>query len=161
VASDPVDQVRATLESYAARGVFKSFSQVSRQGSRAEFRFLWFRDVVFTVRFDARRRTLTFSDLLPNAPRGSDIDRELRQFIRGKSSKAIPGHRRIDPQRLDVTCVNRAGRVSVFFRIRTKNLDYAVRKSVHLIHDVLMDFLNDGRFTSHLVTHFNLDPELA
>ena len=161
MARDTVETVRATLEEYASRGVFKSFSQVRGRGRNAEFRFLWFRDVAFRVEFDSRTRTLTFRDLLPAARYGSEIDRDVRTFIRGRCSRALPGHRRIDSRRFEVKCVNRAGCISVVMRIKAKDLEYGVRKSVHLIHEVLMDFLNQGRFVQYLVDHFNLDPEMA
>jgi hypothetical protein len=161
MARGTVDTVRAALQEYASRGVFKSFSEVRGRGRNAEFRFLWFHDVAFRIEFDPRTRTLTFRDLLPAAPYGSEIDRDVRTFIRGRSSRALPEHRRIDSRRLQVKCVNRAGCISVVIRIKAKDLEYGVRKSVHLIHDVLMDFLNQGRFVQYLVDHFKLDLEMA
>src|SRR5438093_1259655 len=58
-------------------------------------------------RYAQRSRTLTFRDLLPAAPRGSEIDRDVRSFIGGRSSRALPEHRRIDSRRFEVKCVNR------------------------------------------------------
>ena len=57
--------------------------------------------------------------------------------------------------------VNRGGAASLVFVFRTRDVAYAVRKAVHLAHDILQDFLNDGRYVQYNVDYFNLNPELA
>jgi len=153
--------VRAALEYYASRGSFRSFSVTARRDSKTEFTFCWFRDVTFKVVFDRRRRTLTFADMLPGIRARSAMDRHLRAFVKVYTSAAVPVHRRVDPRRVSVRIVNRGGAASLVFTLRTRNMAYAVRKAVHLAHDVLQDFLNDGRYVQYNVDYFNLNPELA
>ena len=153
--------VRRALQGYAARGSFTSFSEVSTRGARAEFHFRWFRDVKFRVVFDAARRTLTFLDVLPGVPARSDMDRDLRRFIRGRSAPSVVSHRRFDGRRVRVTCTNRGGSISLVFYLTPRHVELGVRKAVNLVHEIMMDFLNDGRFVQYQVDHFRLDPEVA
>ena len=125
------------------------------------FRFNWFRDVPFKVTFDSATRTLTFLDLLPEVPARSAMDRDLRTYVMSRESRSLPDHRRIDPRRVDVTVRNRGGRVSIVFRLHQQHIEYGVRKSVNLVHEIFTDFLSDARFAPYQVEHFRLDPEMA
>ena len=158
---DEAALVGAALEHYAKRGSFRSFSTTPRSASKTEFTFSWFRDVTFRVLFDRSRRTLTFVDMLPGIPARSAMDRDFRAFVKMHTGTALPDHRRVDPRRVAVSVVNRRGAESLVFAFRTKDVAYAVRKAVHLAHDILQDFLNDGRYVQYNVDHFNLDPEMA
>jgi len=158
---DEAALVETALAHYALRGSFRSFSVTVRTLSKTEFAFSWFRDVTFHVVFDRSRRTLTFVNMLPGIPARSEMDRQLRAFVRVYTSAAVPAHRRVDPRRVAVRVVNRGGAESLAFTFRTKDVAYAVRKAVHLAHDILQDFLNDGRYMQYNVDHFNLNPEMA
>lgn len=158
---DEAALVQAALEHYATRGSFRSFSTRPLSASRTEFTFSWFRDVTFRVVFDRVRRTLTFVGMLPGIPARSEMDRHLRAFVKVYTTAAVPEHRRVDPRRVKVSVVNRGGAESLVFGFRTKDTAYAVRKAVHLAHDILQDFLNDGRYVQYNVDHFNLNPEMA
>jgi hypothetical protein len=160
-ARDEAALVEAALEHYAQRGSFRSFSATPRSASKTEFAFSWFRDVTFRVLFDRSRRTLTFVDMLPGLAARSEMDRQLRAFVKMHTSVAVPPHRRVDPRRVVVSVVNRGGAESLTFTFRTRDVAYAVRKAVHLSHDILQDFLNDGRYVQYNVDHFNLNPEMA
>jgi hypothetical protein len=89
------------------------------------------------------------------------MDRALRTFVKERTSTAVPAHRRVDPRRVVVSVINRQGSASTVFTFKTRDTEYAVRKSVHLAYDVLQDFLNDGRYVHYCVEHFNLNPEMA
>ena len=39
--------------------------------------------------------------------------------------------------------------------------DLCLVSSPHLAHDILQDFLNDGRYVQYNVDYFNLNPEVA
>jgi hypothetical protein len=160
VGESPVAVVRASLQHYAARGAFRSFSESSERGL-ARFQFVWFRDVMFRVTFDPRTLTLTFVRLLPAVPARSPMDRRLRAFIESRSDRSVPEHRRFDTRKAAVTVVNRGGQVSVVFRLQRRHVEYGVRKAVHLVHEVLMDFLNEPEYVQYNVDHFNLNPEMA
>jgi hypothetical protein len=116
--------------------------------------------VTYRVAFDATGRTLSFVNLLPDVPAGSAMDRDLRRFVESRCDKSVVEHRRVDRRRLGVACVNRRGNVSIVFTLKG-DVQYGVRKAIHLVHEIVMDFLNDGRFVQYMVDHFNLDPEIA
>ena len=153
--------VRAALEGYAARGHFRSFSAAVERSGKTTFAFSWLHDVTFRVAFDASRRTLTFVKMLPAMRAHSAMDRHLRAFVAARTSPAVPAHRRVDPRRVTVAVVNRGGAASVVFTFRTHDIEYAVRKAVHLAYDILQDFLNDPQYVQYCVDHFNLNPEMA
>ena len=44
------------------------------------------------------------------------------------------------------------------FTFKTKDTVHAVRKAVHLVHDILQDYLNDGRYACN-TTRRLLQPE--
>ena len=151
-------RVRAVLQHYATRGAFRSFAELPAHGRKAAFRFNWFRDVPFTITFDP---PTTYVDLLPDVPGRSPMDRDLRRFVASRESPTLPDHRRVDRRRLDVTIRNRGARVSIAFRLKAAHVEYGIRKSVNLVHEIFTDYLSDARFASYQVEHFRLDPEMA
>lgn len=160
--SSETEPVRALLQHYAARGAFRSFSEVPHASRRlVEFQFLWFRDVRFRVTYNPAARMLTFVDVLPAVPARSEMDRRLRAFIASRSGRSVPEHRRVDLKKVGVSVVNRKSAISVAFVLKPRHVEYGTRKAVHLIHEVLMDFLNDSRYVEYNIEHFNLNPEMA
>lgn len=89
------------------------------------------------------------------------MDRDLRAYLASRESPALPDHRRVDRRRLDIAIRNRAGRVSIVFRLKGTYAEYGVRKSVNVVHEIFTDFLSDARFAPYQVEHFRLDPEMA
>ncbi|MDR1989248.1 MAG: hypothetical protein LBQ09_03345 [Acidobacteriaceae bacterium] len=158
--ASPVEIVRASLRHYAARGAFRSFSELPHRGG-VRFQFVWFRDVMFHVAFDPRTLTLTFVNLLPAVPARSAMDRHFRSFVSSRSDRSVPEHRRVDRKKVGVTIVNRRGQLSLVCTLRPRLLEYGVRKAVHLVHEVLMDFLNEPQYVQYNVDYFNLNPEMA
>jgi hypothetical protein len=156
-----IDTIRALLEHYATRGVFRSFSEVARSGRFAEFQFLWFRDVKFRVTYNASTRTLIFLDVLPAVPARSAMDRHLRLFIKSRSLRSVAEHRRVDLRKVGLAVSNRRGAISVVFTLKPRQIEYGVKKAVHLVHEVLMDFLNESQYVDYNIEHFNLNPEMA
>jgi len=153
--------VRALLEHYAARGSFRSFSQIPARGRKSAFHFLWFRDVTFRVTFDPTTRALTFVDCLPGVPARSGMDRKLRAFVASRSQRSVPEHRRVDLKRVGVSVLNRKGAISLAFVLKAKHIEYGTKKAVHLVHEILMDFLNDSLYIEYQIEHFNFNPEMA
>jgi hypothetical protein len=153
-----IEVVAATLEGYARRGVFRGFSPAGavRQG-RAVFRLLWHRDRVFEFVFDTRRNTMRFPVVLPNVP--AEMYRELKEFIKARHAADLPDHRRIDSRKAQVTTSNRGGNVALGLRVRSGDDEYGARKLIHLVHEIFLTFLLDGRYYEYLVENFDLDPD--
>ena len=53
------------------------------------------------------------------------------------------------------------GAISIAFALKPRQIAYGTKKAVHLIHDVLMDFLNGPQYVQYNIDHFNLNPEMA
>jgi len=159
--SDDLTIVRASLQHYATRGAFRSFSEIPAPGGMAAFRFHWFRDVPFRVTFDPRTRTLIFVKMLPGIAARSAMDRHLRAFVAGRTLASVPEHRRLNLAKVGMRVMNRGGAVSLVFTLRPQHVEYGVKKAVHLAHEVLMDFLNEPQYVLYNIDHFNLNPEMA
>ena len=152
------------LREYAERGVFRGFAAVERPDGRQDFEFRWLGGASFRVRLDPRARRLTFSDVLPNVPSRSTMDRAFRAWMRDRSSEGLPEHRRIDPRRLTLACTNRGGSVSVALALRRRSAaherrdwEYAARKGVSLVNEIFHGFLR-GPYYEYMVRNFG-EPE--
>jgi len=153
-----IEVVAAMLEGYAQRGVFRGFSpaEKARQG-QAVFRLLWHRDSVFEFVFDPRRNTMRFPVVLPNVP--PEMYRELKEFIKARHAAELPDHRRIDSSKAQVTTSNRGGNVTLSLRVINGDDEYGARKLIHLVHEIFLTFLLDGRYYEYMVENFDLDPD--
>ena len=150
--------VAGILENYANRGVFKGFSRGPVRKGRASFRILWHRDQFFELILDLERNTMRFPVVLPSVPAGSSMYRDFQQFITSRQSDQLPEHRRIDINKARVRCGNRGGNVSLTLTAVEGDYDYGARKLIHLVHEVYLDFLNEGHY-DYLVETFDLDPD--
>jgi hypothetical protein len=106
-------------------------------------------------------RTLTLVDVLPGVPARSDMDRAFRAFVASRSAGSLPEHRRVDLRKVGVQIANRKGALSLVFTLKPSRIEYGARKAVHLVHEVLMDFLNDSLYIDYQIAHFNFNPEMA
>lgn len=154
-----IDAVAAVLAGYAQRGVFGGFSRGSTSGAKATFQIVWHRGRVFELVFDARAGTLRVGELLTGVPADSTIYEDLKGFIRSRKSDELPDHRRLDPQRIQIRTYNRDGDILLVLKSKDGDTEYAVRKLVHLIHEIYLTFLADGRYFDYVVETFNLDPD--
>jgi hypothetical protein len=152
------------LREYADRGVFRGFSHAPGPGGRDLLRFRWLAGSAFRVRLDPAKRSLTFLELLPNVPHRSAMDRAFREFVRERSSDALPDHRRIDPRRVALSCTNRGGNLSVALALRRRGATreredwaYAARKGVSLVNEIFQGFLR-GPYYEYMVQNFG-EPE--
>ncbi|HEY6274187.1 MAG TPA: hypothetical protein VIX19_19565 [Terriglobales bacterium] len=142
------------LETYARRGVFRSFSQTRTDGRQADFRFYWLWNLPFHLSFDGKRKTLLFKNLLPGVPARSELNTSLKSFIEGFCSKDQPEHRRLDPQRISIRYSNLRGNVSISFLVVADDYEYGVKKALNLINEIFVGFLN-VQFPEYAVEHFH------
>ena len=157
--SKEIGAVEQLLENYARRGVFKGFSRIPTRGGSALFRFLWHRNETFELLVDLKARTLRFPVLLRGVGVRSEMDKELKRFIASRNSEELPEHRRIDSARGQITCRNSRGDVSLTIKVLDGDYEYATRKIVHLVHELFMTFLLDGKYYDYVVETFGLDPD--
>ncbi|MBI3759106.1 MAG: hypothetical protein HY269_05055 [Deltaproteobacteria bacterium] len=151
--------VAGILETYAERGVFRGFSRTAGTGGRVAFHMTWHRDRLFELVLDERAGTLKFPALLPSVPARSAMYRELREFVEARFAAELPEHRRVDAARARVVWANRAGDVALTWSVLDGDFAYATRKLIHLVHEIYMVFLADGRYYPYLIEVFDLDPD--
>ena len=150
----PLALVNGQLQAYARRGVFRSFSQTRAEGMQGEFRFYWLWNLPFCLTFDARRKALSFKNLLPDVPPRSALNAELKAFIKDQSSRWRLEHRRLDPNRLSVRYSNMQGTVGITFLVMQGDYQYGVKKALSLINEIFVGFLNVN-FPEYTAAHFH------
>lgn len=124
------------LQAYGTRGVLREMVEQTARGGRVEFRFVWLLDRQFTLVFDPAKAQFVLKDLLPSVAAKSDIDRAVRAFVAGRSDKALPPHRRIDPSRMTVTLTVRGGSLSAVFDVKRSQYGYAVPKILNFCNEL-------------------------
>lgn len=156
----PLALVNSELESYARRGFFRSFSQTGGNGKRAEFRFSWLWNLPFHLTVDARRKTLSFNNMLPNVPADSELNASLKALVKLRSSisnkkkeEGDPEHRQLDPRRVSIRYSNRRGQVSLIFAVAGNEYQYAIHKALNLVNEIFVGLLN-AHFPEYLARHF-------
>ena len=100
---------------------------------------------------------MRFPLVLPNVPAG--MYRELKEFINARHAAELPDHRRIDSRKAQVAASNRGGNVKLSVRIIDGDDEYGARKLIHLVHEMFLTFLLDGRYYEYLVENFDLDQD--
>ena len=84
---------------------------------------------------------------------------DLKAFIRSRQSDELPDHRRLDARKTQIRTYNRSGNILLVMKVMDGDSEYAVRKLVHLINEIYLTFLADGKYFDYLVDTFNLDPD--
>jgi len=153
------DAVAAELAGYAERRVFHGFSRGPASGAKARFQIVWHRGRVFELTFDARAGTLRLPELLTGVPADPTIYEDLKAFIRSRQSDDLPDHRRLDKRKIQIRTYNRGGNILLVLKSKDGDSQYAVRKLVHLINEIYLTFLADGKYFDYVVETFNLDPD--
>ena len=137
-------EVRARLQEYAERGVFRGLAEHPAHRGRYRFMFRWLAPSPFTLSYDPASGALAFRNLLPNVPARSPLAGALRRFVRGRASADVPEHRRVDPQRADLRCFVRRDALSVEVIARAGQHGYGVNRAVNLVQEIFV----------HLQTYF-------
>lgn len=148
--------VAATLEGYAARGVFRGFSQDVRT-NKAVFRLLWHRERVFELVFEPQKHALRFASVLPGV--GAEMFADLKAFVQVRHLAELPEHRRIDPHKVKIQLSRRSRNVMLTAQVLDGDDEYAARKLIHLVHEIFLTFLMEGQYYQYLVENFDLDPD--
>jgi hypothetical protein len=158
-ASSHIDIVAAVLADYAERRVFHGFSRGPISGGKASFQIAWHRGRVFELTFDVRAHTLRLPELLTGIQAESSMGEDLKAFIQSRQSDQLPDHRRLDARKIQTRTYTRSGNILLVMKVKDGESEYAVRKLVHLINEIYLTFLTDGKYFDYLVETFNLDPD--
>ncbi len=154
-----IDRVADILSGYAQRRVFHGFSRGPVSQGKARFQIAWHRGRVFELTFDSRAKTLRLPELLTGLPADDSMYEELKAFVRSRQDEDLPDHRRLDPRKIQLRTYNRDGNVLLVVKIKDADNEYAVRKLIHLVNEIYLTFLADGKYFDYLVETFNLDPD--
>lgn len=152
----PLGVISRQLETYAQRGVFRSYSQNGKDATA--FRFYWLWNLPFHLTYHKKQKTLEFTKLFPNMISGSDLETELKALIKQASSPDRPEHRRLDPRRLTAHYMNRRNTGSLKFLIAGDHHEYAVKHALNLISEIFVGFLN-VRYPEYMAKNFSMPEE--
>lgn len=152
-----LDTVRKGLQVYAVRGIFRGLNEVKPRNGTQSFEFVWLGDRSLEFAIDTRKAHLTFKHLLPNVPSNSELYSDLKRFLTSRCDGDLPKHRRIDPKRAEVVCVNRAGNVSIAVKVRNNQYAYGLNRLVNLVHEVFVQ-LNDSH-PDYMCENFDVPQE--
>jgi hypothetical protein len=154
----PLDIISRQLETYAQRGVFRSYSQNGSREHEMVFRFYWLWNLPFHVIYHNKRKALEFHKLFPNVIPGSDVEKELKTFIKEASSADRPEHRRLDPRRVTARYRNRRNTGSLEFQIAGNHYECAVKQALNLVSEIFVGFLN-VRHPEYMMKNFRMPEE--
>ena len=152
-----LQRVTAILQQYADRGVFRGFSSAPARDGKAAFKIVWHRNQTFDLIVDTRRATMSFPALLRDFD--ASMTRELSVFVASRQSKDLPEHRRVDPKKAVLRCSRRAGDAGLTLALKSGDAEYGIRKLIHLVHEIFLTFLSEGRYYEYQVKTFDLDPD--
>jgi len=100
---------------------------------------------------------MSFPRLLPDF--NASMTRELKAFLASRGSEELPTHRRIDPKKAAIRCSNWRGNISLTLTLKSNDYEYGIRKLIHLVHEIFLAFLAEGRYYEYQVETFDLDPD--
>ncbi|MEK6323966.1 MAG: hypothetical protein AABN33_20170 [Acidobacteriota bacterium] len=155
--TDPLDVVGRGLQAYADRGVFRGFDEVKSRNGKPGFRFVWLGSRLLNFSLDSQKGVLKFKNLLPNVPSNSMLYSDLKRFLKSRSDRKIPKHRRVDASRAEVSWTNRRGNVSIALTVKNNQYAYGLNKLVNLVHEIFV-LLNDS-YADYMSENFDAPQE--
>ncbi len=157
---DIVGAVKAELQGYADRGVFRNFSiSESTTGKAVEFRFQWLAESAFILKLNSEKPELQLRNVLPAVPFPSEMDTAFRNFLIQRCDESIPAHRRLDGGRFSFVCRNRQQMLSVVIGFAPEDAAAAANSSIKLLHEIFNNFLHEGPYQNYMVEVFNVSEE--
>ena len=149
--------MRAGLQGYADRGVFRGYGERPARGGRHYFKFQWLRRDPFDLTYHSSLGELIFTNVLPNVSGRSVVGRELKQFIEIRASTTLPLHRRIDRRRASPAVSTRAGTMRIHVVARRGHHGYGLNRAVNLVHEVFVHL--HAYFPEYLWENYDLPQE--
>jgi hypothetical protein len=130
----PLTAVRAVLNSYAQRGVFRSLDE-HETAAEVRFKFHWLWNAPFQLTFEKRSGSLVFKSLLPKTD--PDLEASVQSFLEECRSTERLAHRRIN-----LPFTFRKGTLRM--KVADGNYDSGTRQAIQFVNEL---------FTSHMNLH--------
>ncbi len=115
----------------------------------------WHKNRYYDLIFDIGKRSLRFPVVLPKAPR--PMYEDFKKYVASRQSEDVVPHRRIDPQKVRISCSFKNRDIAVLFTSRDGDLAHATQKLINLVHEIFMDFLRDGMYYEYMIKTFDID----
>ena len=128
------------------------------RGGQAKFRLLWHRNRSYDLILDTRKKTLSFPKLLPAFPEHSMFV-DFETFVESRHARKLPPHRRINPRKARAKASHRKGDVALTLTLSGDDYDFGTRKLIHLVHEIFLEFLAEGKYFEYQIEAFDLDPD--
>lgn len=130
--------VRACLQGYAERGVFRGYTERPAWRSRTLFRFSWLARRPYDLEYEPDTGSFVFLNALPNVPARTPLARALKDFVARRSDESLPEHRRVDPERATASAFIRQGDMRLQVVAGNGDHAYAANRVVNLMHEVYL-----------------------
>ena len=154
---DALSIVRKGLQEYADRGVFRGFGEVKGARGKAGFNFVWLGNRLLNVTLDEKKGVLRFNNLLPNISSDSILYEDLKRFLKSRSDRKTPRHRRVEAHRAELSWINRGGNISIALTIKNNQYAYGLNRLVNLVHEIFVH-LSDS-YSDYLCENFDAPQE--
>ena len=153
--------MRALMEDYAKRGVFRGLASRPVRNGVAAFRMLWHRDRAFDLFVDTKKKSIRIPVVLPAVPARSALYKDFKAFVASHAADALPDHRRIEKSKARVRCANLRGSVSLTMSVRDEDYEYALQRLIHLVHETYLIFLPGGPYRLYMVEQLGAPAEIG
>lgn len=157
MAENALNAVQAEVRAYVDRGVLRQFSEKQGRAGWHEWEFVWLTPRPFVLRYDPSPPTLTFKALLPKIGRASSLVADVEALLAGRSARALPAHRRVDPSRATIGWVKQRGQLSLVTKVKRREYKYAVGKAFNLVNEIFV--LLRRSHSAYLEDHFGVSRE--
>ncbi len=147
--------VRKKLLSYADRGVLRNFQEIGTKGSKTVFVFDWLERRKLVFIYDDAKKSIQFKNCMPNAD--DDVAQRVREYLRSRTERSVPAHRRIDPGRATAKFMRRDGHGSLVVEVRHNQLAYAVGRLLNLLNEVFVQL--HGEFFEYMIREFDVSQD--
>lgn len=154
-----MSKVRAFMEDYARRGVFRGFSSRPASDGIAAFRMIWHQGRSFDLIVDTWKQTIFMPEVLPRVP--PSLYTDFKTFVESHHAPGLPDHRRIDTAKARVRSANRRGSVSLRMVLKTGDYEYGLQRFIHLVHETYLIFLSNGTYRDYLAEQLGVSFDIG
>ena len=115
----------------------------------------WHKDRMYDLVFDPDRQSLRYVVVLPKVT--PEMYADFKRFVASRQSPERVEHRRIDRKKVRISTSCKNGDLSLLFVSKDGDLEYAIEKLIHLVHEAFQSFLKDGLYYEYMIKTFEID----